>query len=259
MASVRLCQTIVSVALQAIGDNRSTLRATGDGTYREQSFDAPSDWDNRSTLLTENRLMWKTAESQLLKTKTATGEFFDYAFGVVVATVLEDEEVTENINFNVGGQRIDRNAYLNVAKMIRAGKIQVRYAPGNFDTYDCATNTLTFKSYDTTSIPRRSFIVHEATHAIHDMGALKNVLNEDFEAASYIAQAIYLVGQGYKAGNLLSSDTELLEAMVTVEVWDSKYPDKISKKELEYMKKALQAGGNYSHIGKLVPLNGIPN
>ncbi len=94
----------------------------------------------------------------------------------------------QRINFHIGSIRIQGTDYTTIATHIQNQTIQVvqsSVAPSTVAAYNKMYNC-----FITGTSPRRSLIIHEATHAINDSYRL-NIADVEDEASAYIAEMIF--------------------------------------------------------------------
>lgn len=113
-----------------------------------------------------------------------------------------NEDTVGKINFRFGGLRISGDDLRRVGRAIDTGAIGVVHYPSleSHAAYYPGKNTFVLKSeamgdrYERThrSMAERSFVVHEATHAVVDMKRATGTRVLANEAAAYLAQALYL-------------------------------------------------------------------
>ncbi len=173
-----------------------------------------------------------------------------------VSRVLANPSLTGFINFRMGSQSINASGYKKVADAILQQKIVVFIQSGNFDTYNAIEDTLGLRSKDTNTIERQSFIIHEATHAVQDIHKFK-IANAEFEAAGYLAQAIFLTRKRVKLTDLSTTSDELSAAMVVVDEWGKNWPTKVPQEDIDFIIDGIAKGGAYTNLNKQVPLDGL--
>ncbi|WP_342362182.1 hypothetical protein [Terrarubrum flagellatum] len=123
------------------------------------------------------------------------------------------------IDFALGSIHVDGAGFAGVAALVAHGGIGIKVEnqqTGEAASYNYPKNSLSFPlGYSGTSPDDREAIVHECTHALHDIwgggrwwserGSITTARTEN-EAAAYIAGALYLT---YEAGSPVATPSTL--------------------------------------------------
>lgn len=173
--------------------------------------------------------------------------------------MLSNTKNTGFFNFQVGPVLINFSAYKEISKLILDRKIVLIQHNSPFDTYNYQTNTMTLRDWDTTSLSRRGLIIHEATHAIHDHSCAAGILNEEFEAAGFLAQAMFGVKHGITMEDADSGrrGQGLASAIAVVESWGNRWPKKISQDDLKVVIEGIETTGDYPELKQKIVFDGV--
>lgn len=116
-----------------------------------------------------------------------------------IASFLKRTPEIARLNFAFGKLQVSPNGYQNdVADAISAKKIKVKpgspaVPDGAGAAYYAGFDTLDLRAgFSISKLSDQAYVVHECTHALFDLQNIGDHSGYDDEAASYIAEAIYL-------------------------------------------------------------------